>query len=204
VLQLLRERNIWLCCIISVCVLSYTSLLFSFLPLYLTQVRQFSTSTMSVLLSVAGIAGPVAFLVPSLSDRMGRKPLLAVVTYLGVLAPLGALFFHGPISVLAILQFPTYLALGVAPIFMGIVPGESVSARHAGTVMGLVICTGEVIGGFVVPTFAGWAADQTSLDAPMVMAAVGAFLAGTFALLLKETAPSKVRPRVPTIEGSAA
>jgi len=156
-----------------------------------------------VLLSVAGIAGPVAFLVPSLSDRLGRKPLLAAVAYLGMLAPLGALFFYGPLSVLAVLQFPTYLALGVAPIFMGIVPGESVSARHAGTVIGLVICTGEVIGGFVVPTLAGWVADQTSLRAPMVMAAVGAFLAGTFALLLKETAPAKVRPRVQTTANSA-
>jgi predicted MFS family arabinose efflux permease len=195
VLQLIRERNIWLCCIISVCVLSYTSLLFSFLPLYLTQIRQFSTTTMSVLLSVAGLAGPAAFLVPSLSDRLGRKPLLAAVAYLGMLAPLGALLFHGPIFALAILQLPTYLALGLSTIFMGIVPGESISVRYASTVMGLVICTGEVIGGFVVPTFAGWMADQTSLKAPMIMAAAGAFLAGTFALLLKETAPAKVRRR---------
>lgn len=192
-LQLLRVRNIWLCCMVSICLLSYTSLLLSFLPLYLTQVRQFSPTTMSVILSVAGIAGPFAFLVPSISDRVGRKPVLAIVGYLSVIAPLAALLFFGPTPALAILQLPMYLCLGIAPLFMGIIPAETVSARQATTAMGLVICTGEVIGGFVVPTAAGWIADQTSLAAPLWMAAIIVALGATFALMLQETAPAKVK-----------
>jgi F0F1-type ATP synthase assembly protein I len=124
---------------------------------------------------------------------VGRKPVLAIVSYLSALAPLAVLFFFGSTSVLAVLQLPMYLCLGIAPLFMGIIPAETVPARQATTAMGLVICTGEVIGGFVVPTTAGWIADQTSLAAPIWMAAIAVGLGGSFALMLKETAPAKVK-----------
>ena len=58
--------------------------------------------------------------------------------------------------------------------------------------MGLVVCIGELVGGFGSPWLAGAMADQSSLQAPMIFVTVCAFLAGVTALFLKETAPGKV------------
>ncbi len=60
--------------------------------------------------------------------------------------------------------------------------------------MGIVVGIGEILGGVCAPTLAGWLADHTSLglQAPMLMMAGCAFIAGCLALLLTETAPAKV------------
>jgi uncharacterized membrane protein YadS len=51
---------------------------------------------------------------------------------------------------------------------------------------------GELVGGFAMPWVAGRAADETSLAAPMLIAAGCALCGGVAALFLKETAPRKV------------
>ena len=81
---------------------------------------------------------------------------------------------------------------GAFPIFMGVVPGETVPRAMTASAMGLVVCIGELIGGVSVPTLAGRIADATSLAAPIIIVGVCAFCGGVAALFLKETAPSKV------------
>ena len=85
--QMLRVRNIWLCCLISICLIANVVVLLAFLPLYLTSVRGYSTTLMSWVMSVAGLAGPFAFLVAALSDRIGRKPAMVVFSFAAILAP---------------------------------------------------------------------------------------------------------------------
>jgi MFS family permease len=190
--QMLRVRNIWLCCLISICMVGHIVVLLAFLPLYLTSVRGYSTTLMSWVMSVAGMAGPFAFLVPALSDRVGRKPATVVFSFAALLTPCAALYFQGTPGLLAAIMFGGMLSAGVFPLFMGIIPGETISRRHAATAMGLIVCVGEIGGGVATPVVAGWLADRSTLAAPLKIAAAAAVIAGALALLLKETAPVKV------------
>jgi sugar phosphate permease len=60
--------------------------------------------------------------------------------------------------------------------------------------MGIVVGVGEILGGVIGPSLAGWLADNTvlKLQAPMLVMTVCALIAGFLSLFLKETAPAKV------------
>jgi MFS family permease len=132
------------------------------------------------------------FLVPAWSDRVGRKPAIILFCFLGLVTSLAALYFDGPHWMLGVLLFIGWTGTGSFPLFMGVVPGETVSRSLAATSMGLVVCIGELVGGAVVPPAAGWLADRTNLTAPVIVVGVCAVCAGVAALFLKETAPRKI------------
>jgi fucose permease len=111
---------------------------------------------------------------------------------LGTITSLAALFFTDPQWMLGVLLFIGWSGTGSFPLFMGVVPGETVSRSLAATSMGLVVSIGELVGGAAVPPIAGWIADRTSLAAPVIVVGVCAFCAGVAALFLEETAPRKV------------
>jgi MFS family permease len=149
---------------------------------------------MANLMSVLGLSAALgAFVVPALSDRFGRKPLMIGGSLLGVLVPIAALYYTGPLAILGALVFIGWLASGVFPLFMGTIPAESTSPRFVATAMGLIVGVGEITGGFGGPALAGWIADQTSLAAPFVMQAGCAVMGGILSLFLIESAPTKLR-----------
>jgi ACS family hexuronate transporter-like MFS transporter len=195
--QMLSNRNVLLCCLISVCLVTQLIVGTTFLPLFFTSYRHFTPTTMSWVMSIAGIAGPVGFLVPGLSDRFGRKPVIVASSFLTVLAPLSALYFGGPHIVLALLMLVGQLGGGIFPLFMGIVPSESIPRHYAATAMGLVVGAGEIAGGFLAPTLAGVLADTSSLATPILILAGCGLASGLLGLLLTETAPSKLARRAP-------
>ena len=143
---------------------------------------------------LAGVMGEATGLGATIecADRIGRKPVMIVFTFIGMITPLTALYFDGPLWMMGVLFFIGWSATGSFPLFMGVVPGESVSPKLAATSMGLVVCIGELVGGFASPTLAGMLSDQTTMQAPMYYCLICAFLSGIAALFLKETAPSKV------------
>jgi len=165
----------------------------TFLPSLYVKMRMFSESEMKWLMAVLGISAAVfAFIVPGLSDKIGRKPVMIVFTLIGVFYPLVALYFSGPALALAALIFVGWSASGTFPLFMATIPAESASGRYIATALGLVNGIGEFLGGSTLPTFAGKAADHYGLQAPMFIAAGLALVATVFALFLKETAPVRV------------
>ncbi|MEP7311975.1 MAG: MFS transporter [Pseudomonadota bacterium] len=193
---MLRIRNIWLCCAIATFMVAWLLIAGGFLPLFLTQVRHFSAPQMSVLMSVLGLSAALfAFIAPLISDRIGRRPVMIVLCLMSVGSPLAAIYFDGPVVVLGGLMFIGWVGTGAFPLFMGVVPAETISFRLAATSMGLVILVGELLGGFIGPTLAGWAADRTSLTTPIAIAAGCALIAGVLAFFLEETAPSRVGRR---------
>ncbi len=192
ILQLLSIRNIWLCCLISACMVGFQLMLATFLPLYFVQFRHFEPAKMAVIMSLLGVAtgigGP---LVTALSDRFGRRSMTVAFCLVGLFAPAGAIFFSGSLVLAGGMILVGWISSGTFPLFMGAIPGESAPARYAATVMGLVVCVGEVVGGFVAPLASGWLADRTSLEAPIIAAAVLTLCGAGLALLLKETAPAR-------------
>src|SRR5579883_1880592 len=191
---MLRVRNILLCCLISIFMVAWLILGWTFLPKFFTDYRHFSPPVMSYLMTALGAASALsAFTVPAFSDRIGRKPAMIGFCLLGALSPLAALYFQGSVFVLGALMFIGWLACGTFPLFMGVIPGETISRRYAATAMGLVVCTGEVVGGFGLNAFAGALADQWGLATPVLIETACALVGGALGLALIETAPSRVR-----------
>jgi MFS transporter, ACS family, hexuronate transporter len=191
--QIVRQRNMVLCALISILLVSYLVICWSFAPLFLTQVRGFSPRSMSWLMGTLGISATVtSFVVSGISDRIGRRPVMIFTAYLGVILPLGALYYGGSIWILAAIFFFGWALTGLFPLFMGTIPSESVAARHMTTAMALVMGVGEVFGGVLSPTIAGWAADRAGLAAPLWIMLGLCVAAGTLALGLSETAPLRL------------
>ena len=143
-------------------------------------------------MSVLGICAMiVGFAGAAVSDRIGRKPVVVGLCLISLITPLAALYFQGPMPVLVALMFIGWLGTGAFALIMGVIPGETLPPRYAATAMGLVMGIGEVVGGAGTPTAGGWAADLTTLAAPIQIAAACAFCAVILSLFLKETAPVK-------------
>jgi ACS family hexuronate transporter-like MFS transporter len=194
--QAFAERNVLICAVMGVLLVSYLVVCWAFMPLYLTQVRGFDAQTMGWLMGTLGISATVgAFLVSGLSDRIGRRPLMIAMPLIGVILPLGAMFFQGSVWVLAAIFFVGWGLTGIFPLFMATVPSESVDRRHIATVLGVCMGTGEIIGGVLSPSIAGYAADLAGLQAPLWIMLGLAVAGGLLALGLSETAPRIVMRR---------
>jgi predicted MFS family arabinose efflux permease len=194
-LRMLKEHNIRVCAAIAVFMVAWFLVGLTFLPVFFTNFRGFTPAQMSGLIAPIGLSTMLCgFLVPALSDRVGRRPVMIIFCFMGMVTPLAALWFDGPLWLMSVLLFIGWSGTGAFPLFMGVVPGETVPRAMAATAMGLVVCIGELVGGFGAPWVAGLVADQTSLAAPVIAVAVFAFCGGLCSLLLHETAPGKVAP----------
>jgi len=166
----------------------------AFLPLFYTKVRALPASTMSWLMSVLGLSAAFfSFVVPRLSDRYGRRPVVVVFNFVGLLVPLAVLYYGGSVYALALLVFLGWSGSGTFPLFMSTIPSESIPAGFVATSVGMVVGLGEVLGGVSGPAVAGWAADLYGLRAPLVIEGACALVGTVLALFLVETAPVRVR-----------
>ncbi len=198
--QMLHHRNMWLCMLMAIFMVAWMVLGWAFLPLFYIKVRQISNGAMSVLMSVLGLSAAFfSFVVPALSDRFGRRPIIVIFNCIGLLVPLAALYFQGSLFILGTLIFFGWSASGTFPLFMGTVPSETIPARYVATSLGMVVGLGEILGGVGAPAIAGRAADHYGLEAPIMIMAVCALLGTVLALFLRETAPVRLSKTAATI-----
>jgi MFS family permease len=184
-----KYRNIVVCLGIGCVYIAWFIVIVSFAPTYLVTARHFSNTTMSWVMSALGAAHVFwGFAVPWISDRVGRKPAMILFSGISMLAPLFLIYVESPVT-LAILLLLSYTGLGCFTIFMSTIPAETVPAKNMATAIGMIMGVGEIAGGFVAPTVAGYAADLYGLQMPFWIAAAGAALACLLSLFLTETAP---------------
>ncbi len=194
ILGMLAVRNVLVCCLISVFMVGWFVMGWTFLPKFLTEVRGMPGPAMGSLLSVLGFASALSgFGAPWLSDRIGRKPVMIGFCVLAAVTALGAMYFQGSTMALGALLFVGWLASGTFPLFMGVIPGESMPPQYAATAMGLVVCFGEVLGGSALVALAGKVADLTQLSTAVLMMAVSGAVGAVLCFFLVETAPVRVR-----------
>ena len=188
--QAFADRNVQLCAVISVLLVSYLVCCWAFMPLYLTSERGFSPGATSWLMATLGIsAGIGSFAVAMLSDRIGRKPAIVGFSLLGVILPLGAMYFTGSAWILALIFFFGWGLNGVFPLFMATIPSESVDPRLTASLTGIVMGLGEVLGGVFSPSIAGVLSDAYGRSAVLWMMLGLCTAAGLVGLALRETAP---------------
>ena len=193
----LKERNILLCMLISGLMAGWMLVGWVFLPVFLAENVGFTARGMSYIFAVLGIVGAAAgFLLPWLSDFIGRKPVVIVFCLLGVLSPLAAIFLgHNPALLVIVLTFG-WIAAGTFSVFMATIPAESIAYRQVAASLGLIMGFAELLGGAIMPALAGAAADFVgSRKAIFVIEAVLPLLATILACFLVETAPAKLAPR---------
>jgi ACS family hexuronate transporter-like MFS transporter len=178
----LANRNILLCSFIGTAMIGWLIVSLTFFPLYFVTVQHRSPAEMSTLMSLMGVGSLIAaFLVPHLADRFGRRRIMIVAALFGILGPLGMLLPHGSLPLLTTCVVLGSLAGGTFPLFMAVIPSETVSARELPAVIGFVQAISEIAGGVVLPIVAGWAADRFGLAAPLVITLVCALGAALFA-----------------------
>ena len=195
---LLAHRNIVVCSLVSACAVGSIVVGSIFMPLYLDGPRGYDDLTWSNVMTVVGFCPAVGAIVIALwSDRIGRKPPLVVFTFMMALAPAALLWFQGPVIVLAALMFVSWMGLGTFPLFMGVIPTETVGRARAATAMGLVVMIGELTGGVFGPPIAGRLADSFGLAVALYIQGALAIGAGLAALFVAETNPRVLARRVP-------
>jgi predicted MFS family arabinose efflux permease len=189
--RMLRDRNILLCVLISILLVAFLIIFFSFTTQFLIKVQGFSEKQMGFIMSWFGIVSMgVAFLVPGSSDRFGRKPVIILASLVGLACPLGLLFLAGASmgGNIACIVLGSTLS-GIFPLAMATIPSEVVGPARTTTALSLTMGISEIVGGVFAPSIAGRVADAKGLPATLWML-VG-IIAGIIilALFLRETAP---------------
>jgi predicted MFS family arabinose efflux permease len=187
---LLAHRNIAVCSLVSACAVGSIVVGSIFMPLYLDGPRGYDDLTWSNVMTVVGFCPAVgAIVIALLSERIGRKPPLIAFAFLMALAPAALLWFEGHVALLAALMFVSWMGLGTFPLFMGVIPTETVGRARAATAMGLVVMMGELSGGVFAPPLAGRFADAYGLEVALYIQGALALGAGLAALFVAETNP---------------
>ncbi len=187
---MLSNRNIALCCGISILLVGSLVIGSIFLPRYITESLGMSPLVMSRIMTVLGFCPAIGgVLVPWLSDRFGRRPIMILFCALMALCPLATLTLHGSVVLMTALMAISWIGAGSFPLFMGVVPSETLLFRRAATAMGLVIGVGEIGGGVLSPLLAGKLADVFSLASPLIFQAITPVVAALLALGLRESNP---------------
>jgi fucose permease len=176
----------WLTCLIT------TS---AFLPNYLVDHLKLALPQMATVMSAIGLGATVGtFLLASLSDRLGRKPVLAV-SAAGALLSLVLLANTGPhvVPLFAGLFFVHFFNNALITLTVGPLCAEAVPVALMATASGLVIAVGELFGGGIAPVLVGHLAQQLGIEQilklPIAMLGVGLLLCMTIQAPTARTPP---------------
>jgi predicted MFS family arabinose efflux permease len=163
----------WLTCLIT------TS---AFMPNYLVDHLKLPPGQMGIVMSAIGLGATLGtFLLPWLSDKVGRRPVMALSS-VGVLVSLLLLAnTGGSAALLFAFLFSVHffnnanIALTVGPLC-----SEAVPASLMATASGLVIAVGELFGGGLAPVIVGHVAQRFGIEhvlwLPIAVMAVGFLL----------------------------
>ena len=191
------QRNVVLCVAIAACMGSWILLQMAFLPKYLVEIAGMTPTHMSFVISLLGVGGCLSSLIlPVASDRYGRRAVLLFGTALAMSAPLGALLAHDSPGILTASILIGSIAFGCSPLYVAIIPSETVGPWARARAVALVSASSAVVGGILAPTIGGRLADAYGLGLPLWLAAVLSTMAIILSCFLKPAAgPSRYRER---------
>lgn len=175
------------CLLSSTFLMAYINVTVTFLPQVLIQFQRLPGAAVGGILTMIGVAAAtLGVLLPGLSDRLGRKPVLIIACGLGVLTPLSAMFFTMGAVGQAVMLFVSWSAVAVAPLVFATIPAGVVPRRSVSTAIGFNMAQTNILGGVLAPVLAGEAAETWGLRAPMFILVALASGAALTSLLMRE------------------
>jgi predicted MFS family arabinose efflux permease len=176
----------WLTCLIT------TS---AFLPSYLVSHLDLDIGRMGKVMSAIGFGAMTGTIVLSaLSDRIGRKPVM-VISSIGALVCLALLTSIGPSvnRLFSCLFAVHFFNNALITMTVGPIAAETVPSRLMATASGVVIATGELLGGGLAPILGGLVAERFGIEhilrLPILMMSIGVLLC----FALRETRPNSTQ-----------
>jgi predicted MFS family arabinose efflux permease len=194
--EVFKNRNVLLSIFGTLFLLCWYVCTLTYAPGYLTAVKKLSNTEMSYVMSAFGVGAILwGVLIPRLSDKYGRKPLVLIAAIMGMGAPLGILY--GPASVpwLMLIAFLGWGGTGVNALMQSTIPAESGDPRFVSTIIGSNQLTGELIGATLGATLLGMVADKWGLGPVMVICAACMGVCFVVSLFYRESAPLVVARR---------
>ncbi|WP_227776853.1 MFS transporter [Haladaptatus pallidirubidus] len=181
IVRTLSDRSIFLAVVAMALLLFVFQGLTAFLPTYL-QTKGMSQQTAALLFGVMFIAGAISQVAAgSAADRFGVKPVLLVVTTIGVVTPAVLTVTSGTV-VLAIVVAILGSRMAIAPVTNAYVVG-ALPEHIEGSAWGF-LRTGFFLVGSTGSTFVGYFADADRFDfAFLVLAGLSAVALGLYAML---------------------
>ncbi|RQZ17197.1 MFS transporter [Burkholderia sp. Bp9031] len=192
--DVLRYRNVPLCFVGMLCWLTCLIVLSALLPNYLTDYLHLDLQQMGFVLSATGIGGTLGGIaMPSLSDRIGRRPVM-VLSVLGAFVSLWSFSRTGadPVALFARLLATIFFVFAMITLTVGPISAEAVPANLMTTASGLVIGVGEIFGGGIAPSVAGYVAQHFGIQYIMQLGMSALAIGLVVAISLKETAPVRL------------
>lgn len=189
----LKFRNVWLTTLIGSLFQTGLFVFSTFVALYLTKVAGLPLSVVGLIISGWGFGGFLGMIiVPAISDRVGRRIVLVLSAALyGVLMLAFVVAEAAPVAKFANLFAAGFFGFGIAPLFLAVIPCESVPPRLTGSAVGVPTAVSELVGGVLMPVVAGGLADKFGLTYPMLIVGVVSILSALVGLFLKETCPGR-------------
>ncbi|ALL68889.1 Transporter [Paraburkholderia caribensis MBA4] len=193
--DVLKSGNIRVAMVALFCAMTGVFVLGAMLPLYLTEYLALDTQRMGIVVSAIGFGGFVGqFGLPGLSDLVGRR-FASVVGFAGTAVMLYV--FRGlgaqPVALFAVLFVAAFFTLGLVSLLSGPVATEAAPVGMVSTAIGIVVGAGEIFGGGVAPALAGFVATRFGIQNILWLPICAVVLGIGVSLLLKETAPAKLR-----------
>ncbi len=194
--EVLGKRNIVLSIIGTIFLLCWYICMLTYTPGYLVNVKGLDPSYMSYVMSAFGLGAIFwGIVVPGLSDKVGRKPMVLIAAALGVFASIGILYAPSNLFLLMLIAFVGWGGVGVCALMQSTIPAESGDPRFVATIIGANQLTGELLGASGGAILLGILADQYGLHAAIWGCAISMAIALVVAIFYKESAPMVLERR---------
>jgi len=190
----LKYRNVIVSSAVNSLMMGCLFVFVTFSIVYLTKEIHLSISDAGIILSLLGFTGFFGcILLPLLSDRVGRKPIIIPSLFVTGLCFWGFILSGSNFFLLAILvSIGGFAVGGIAPIALSALTTESVPPYLAATASGIPASIGEIFGSALMPFLAGYLCDLYGLKTALFFSAIAPLIAGFVGLFYKETAPKVV------------
>lgn len=183
--EALSHGNVVAITLASMCWFTSMVVIAAFLPTYLTDHLKLGMDAMGFVLSGAGIGSIFGMVgLPWLSDKLGRKKVIVASLILELVCLLLLRRTGAEPSMLFAFVLLAYLFnTGAMAIGIGPLASEAVPPHLASTAIGLVLGTGEMIGGAVMPAVTGALADRLGIDVILTVSLVAVAAAAAVMLV---------------------
>lgn len=186
--QIAKYKNVVLCFFIGMATMGGYWTFLTYGPLFWGSVGGFDEATVGLIFTIMGfIAIPYAFLIPKISDNIGRRTTMAIFYFLACLVPLFMLIMPDSMVSLVIFCVCAGIPGCMTPLFMAIVPSETLPESLSGTAQGLILGFAEIVGGFAWMILVGFLADSMNLTTAVMLGSGILIIAFVLSLALTET-----------------